>query len=220
MIYIYIYVRTFYHFFCINTLLTCVHFKCTYIYIDETNEMYDSNTSWHLTFLDSSTTIRCFRNTCHWRAVFCPAMEACPPSMVPSNYRIGVLYSNQTFCCQASSVSVLMTIIGTLVYVWVMNHGTYWKDPLSDRGVSVFMWNGDINNCVSEGFWLLEGLGRLPLLNKLKRQRKTQFNAGEAFRLQITCFARPRIVHIILHRYIFSTCIHAHKHMYILSYYV
>ena len=83
--------------FCINTLLTYVHFKCTYIYIyiyvHETNEMYDSKTSWHLTFLDSSTNIGCFRNTCHWRAVFCPAMEACPPSMVPSNYRIGVLMS-------------------------------------------------------------------------------------------------------------------------------
>lgn len=90
-IYTYIYVRTFYHFFCINTLLTYVHFKRTYIYIYETNEMYDSKSSWHLTFLDSSTNIKCFRNTCHWRAVFCPAMEACPPSMVPSNDRIGVL---------------------------------------------------------------------------------------------------------------------------------
>ena len=110
-----------------------------------------------------------------------------------------------------------MTIIGTLVYVWVMNHGTYWKDPLSDRGVSEFMWNADINSCVSERFWLLEGLGRPPLLNKLKRQRKTQFNAGEAFRLQITCFARPRICSHYLHRYIFLY-IHTRAQTYVHTY--
>lgn len=34
-----------------------VHIYRIYIYIHETNEMYDSNASWHLTFLDSSTNI-------------------------------------------------------------------------------------------------------------------------------------------------------------------
>ena len=46
------------------------------------NEMHDSNVSWYSTILDSWTNIGCSAIYATGE-LFSPAMEACPPSMVP-----------------------------------------------------------------------------------------------------------------------------------------